>query len=81
MSYFPPNSNRRANSLTGLEDVSTDRRTVTFRPNEFHEGQRLKTRGSTRTVPLWPQLAEILRVAGVMLELVQLVVMLVQRGC
>jgi integrase len=52
----------RAKEVLGLrlQDVSTDRRTVTFRPNEFHEGQRLKTKGSTRTVPLWPQLAEIL---------------------
>ena len=39
-----------------LQDVSTDRNTVTFRPNEFHDGQRLKTKGSTRTIPLWPQL-------------------------
>jgi integrase len=43
-----------------LQDVSTDRNTVTFRPNEFHEGGRLKTRTSTRTVPLWPQLREAL---------------------
>jgi integrase len=52
----------RAKEVLGLrlQDVSTDRRTVTFRPNEFHEGQRLKTKGSARTVPLWPQLAEIL---------------------
>ena len=38
-----------------LQDVSTDRNTVTFRPNEFHEGGRLETQTSTRTVPLWPQ--------------------------
>ena len=52
----------RAKEVLGLrlQDVSTDRRTVTFRPNEFHEGGRLKTKGSTRTVPLWPQLADIL---------------------
>lgn len=31
---------------------------VTFRPNEW---RRLKTARSHRTVPLWPQLAEILR--------------------
>lgn len=43
-----------------LQDVSTDRNTVTFRPNEFHEGGRLKTRTSPRTVPLWPQLREAL---------------------
>ena len=38
--------------------MSFDRRTVTFRPNEH---RRLKTRTSHRTVPLWPQLEEILR--------------------
>lgn len=41
-----------------VEDVSFDRRTVTFRP---HPWRRLKTRTSHRTVPLWPQLEEILR--------------------
>ncbi len=41
-----------------LEDVSFDRRTVTFRPNRW---RRLKTQGSWRVVPLWPQLEEILR--------------------
>ena len=52
----------RAKEVLGLrvEDVSTSRKTVTFRPNEFHEGRRLKTKTSSRTVPLWPQLAEIL---------------------
>jgi integrase len=52
----------RAKEVLGLrlQDVSTDRNTVTFRPNEFHEGGRLKTRTSTRTVPLWPQLREAL---------------------
>lgn len=50
---------RRAEVL-GLEvdDVSFDRQTVTFRPNGW---RRLKTRKSWRTVPLWPQLAGILR--------------------
>jgi integrase len=43
-----------------LQDVSTDRKTVTFRPNEFHEGRRLKTKTSKRIIPLRPQLAEIL---------------------
>lgn len=48
----------RAKEVLGLrlQDVSTGRNTVTFRPNEFHEGGRLKTDGSQRTVPLWPQL-------------------------
>ena len=46
--------------MLGLEvqDVSFDRKTVTFRPNEH---RRLKTRTSRRTVPLWPHLEEILR--------------------
>jgi integrase len=39
-------------------DVNFDRKTVTFRPNAF---RRLKTDGSSRTVPLWPQLERILR--------------------
>ena len=38
--------------------MSFDRQTVTFRPNGW---RRLKTRKSWRTVPLWPQLAGILR--------------------
>jgi integrase len=52
----------RAKEVLGLrvEDVSTDRKTVTFRPHEFHKGKRLKTAGSARVVPLWPQLQEIL---------------------
>ncbi len=41
-----------------LEDVSFDRKTITFRPNEW---RRLKTQTSWRSVPLWPQLEEILR--------------------
>ena len=41
-----------------LDDVSFDRGTVTFRP---HPHRRLKTRTSWRVVPLFPQLAEILR--------------------
>jgi integrase len=53
----------RAKEVLGLrlEDVSTDRKTVTFRPNQFHQGERLKTRGSARVVPLVPQLQEILQ--------------------
>jgi integrase len=45
--------------VLGLEvsDISFERRTVTFRPNDW---RRLKTRTSQRTVPLWPQLSEIL---------------------
>jgi integrase len=41
-----------------VEDVSFDRRTVTFRPNQW---RRLKTSTSHRSVPLWPQLEEVLR--------------------
>jgi integrase len=41
-----------------VEDVSFDRRAITFRP---HAHRRLKTDTSHRTVPLWPQLEEILR--------------------
>lgn len=41
-----------------LEDVSFDRRLIHFRPNKW---RRLKTKTSRRTVPLWPQLEEILR--------------------
>jgi len=50
----------RLQEVLGLEldDVSFDRRTVTFRPNQW---RGLKTRTSHRVVPLWPQLEEILR--------------------
>jgi integrase len=41
-----------------LDDVSFDRRTVTFRPNDW---RRLKTRTSWRVIPLWPQLETLLR--------------------
>lgn len=50
---------RRAEVLgLEVEDVSFDRKTVTFRP---HEHRRLKTLSAARVVPLWPQLEEILR--------------------
>jgi len=50
----------RPAEVLGLEvdDVSFQRQTVTFRPNDW---RRLKTLTSFRTVPLWPQLKEILR--------------------
>jgi integrase len=49
---------RRAEVLgLTVDDVSFDRRIVTFRP---HAHRRLKTRTSWRVVPLVPQLAEIL---------------------
>lgn len=41
-----------------LDDVSFDRKTVTFRPNRW---RGLKNRTSHRVVPLWPQLEGILR--------------------
>jgi integrase len=50
----------RQAEVLGLEtaDVSFDRGIVTFR---VHAHRRLKTGTSFRSVPLWPQLAEILR--------------------
>jgi len=50
----------RRREVFGLEqdDISFERKTVTFHPNSW---RRLKTRGSSRVVPLWPQLEEILR--------------------
>jgi len=50
----------RKSEVLGLavDDVSFDRKTVTFRP---HPWRRLKTSTSLRVVPLWPQLEEILR--------------------
>ncbi|HUP01027.1 MAG TPA: tyrosine-type recombinase/integrase [Gemmatimonadota bacterium] len=50
----------RKSEVLGLdvEDVSFDRRTVTFRPNKH---RRLKTLTSRRAVPMWPQLEEVLR--------------------
>jgi integrase len=50
----------RPAEVLGLEvdDISLTRETLTFRPNAH---RRLKTLTSPRTLPLWPQLAEILR--------------------
>jgi integrase len=50
----------RRRAVFGLEvdDISFHRKTVTFRPNQF---RRLKTTTSHRTIPLFPQLEEILR--------------------
>jgi len=50
----------RQREVRGLEldDVSFDAGTVTSRPNRW---RRLKIPGSHRTVPLWPQLREILQ--------------------
>ena len=49
----------RKNEILGLEvdDLSLRHDKVYIRPNDW---RRLKTRGSKRTVPLWPQLKEIL---------------------
>ncbi|MGH9894376.1 MAG: hypothetical protein ACREA0_20805, partial [bacterium] len=51
----------RRSEVLGLEvaDVSFDHRTVRFRKSRSRG--RLKTRTSQRTVPLWPQLEEILQ--------------------
>lgn len=59
LATFALTGGRKAEVL-GLEvdDISFDRKTVTFRPNRW---RRLKTRGSARVVPLWPQLEPILR--------------------
>lgn len=50
----------RQDEVLGLEvsDVDFKRDTITFRPNKW---RRLKTAKSHRTVPLWPQLKQILR--------------------
>src|SRR5918995_779170 len=50
----------RSAEVLGLEvdDISFERQTVTIRPNDW---RRLKTLTSARVIPLWPQLAEILR--------------------
>lgn len=50
----------RASEVLGLdvEDIQFNRQLVHFRPNAH---RRLKTSTSRRTVPLWPQLEEILR--------------------
>ena len=41
-----------------VDDLSLKHRTISIRPNQW---RRLKTSGSERTVPLWPQLEEVLR--------------------
>jgi integrase len=50
----------RESEVLGLEveDVSFDRKVIAFRPNRW---RRLKTSTSHRSVPVWPQLDEILR--------------------
>jgi len=50
----------RQSEVFGLEtdDISFDRATVVFRPNQW---RRLKTSTSPRVIRLWPQLEEILR--------------------
>lgn len=50
----------RKSEVLGLEvdDISFQRKTATFRPNDW---RRLKTRTSHRPVRLWPQLEAILR--------------------
>lgn len=50
----------REAEVLGLEvdDISFDRNTIAFRPNQW---RTLKTKTSRRVVPLWPQLAAILQ--------------------
>lgn len=50
----------REAEVLGLEvtDINFDNATLTFRPNAW---RRLKTKKSHRTIPLWPQLATILK--------------------
>jgi integrase len=53
-------SGGRTREVLGLEwdDISFDRKTITFRPNRW---RRLKTGTSRRAMPLWPQLQKILQ--------------------
>ncbi len=53
----------RLDEVLGLEldDVSLERRTVTFRPNRWRGIKTERSGVKVRTVPLWPQLEEILR--------------------
>ncbi len=57
----------RKSEVLGLEldDLSFRHGKIYFRPNDW---RRLKTKGSKRTVPLWPQLEEILRAYLVLRE-------------
>lgn len=50
----------RRSEILGLEvdDISLRHGKIYFRPNDW---RRLKTKGSKRSVPIWPQLEEILR--------------------
>ena len=52
----------RQKEVAGLaiRDIRFDLDTVTFQPHPWHKGGRLKTEGAERTIPLWPQLREIL---------------------
>lgn len=53
----------RADEVLGLDlaDLDFDRRLVWFRPNRWRTGCGGKTAGAERTVPMWPQLEQILR--------------------
>ncbi len=52
----------RQKEVAGLavSDVRFDTESVIFRPHPWHKGGRLKSEGAERTVPLWPQLREVL---------------------
>ena len=45
-----------------IRDVRFDVEAITFQPHPWHKGGRLKTGRAERTIPLWPQLREILQV-------------------
>lgn len=53
----------RESEVLGLEldDVSFERKTITFRPNRWRGLKTERSGMAMRTVPLWPQLEEILR--------------------
>jgi integrase len=53
----------RQKEVAGLaiRDVRLDVDIVTFQPHPCHKGGQLKTGAAERTVPLWPQLWEILQ--------------------
>ena len=61
VSTFPLTGGRQDEVFSlQVEDVSFERKTVYFGPNEFRRGKKGKTRHAARIVPLMPQLEEIL---------------------
>jgi integrase len=53
----------RADEVLGLDiaDLDFERKLIHFRPNQWRSGQKGKTTGATRSVPMWPQLEAVLR--------------------